>query len=247
MKITQAQATHHTNFSKAGDWRSCHIYKIVDGKRVCHLCQCQGDPARMASPPIRAEGGRVSPNHGSALPACDGRGDRPWLRLRLSPARCCPGQLAVTHDLLVPDILLLLTAARCSCSVPATIQLYRLETNQIKMENIGTGGGELAAAGAGLGPGLHHSSYSCDIRHPGHAGLLHPAHHAAHLALQDREKSFSVNHLLELPGQGQAGHMYHDHPLPLPDSVVSDLQRVDQSRPPEHHRLSSQQLKLPEG
>ena len=194
----------------------------------------------MASAPTRAEGGNMSPNHGSALRACDGEATG-----RGSGSDCLR-QLAVTHDLLVPDILLLLTAARCSCSVPATIQLYRLETNQIKMENIGTGGGELAA-GAGLGPGLHHSSYSCDIRHPGHAGLLHPAHHAAHLALQDREKSFSVNHLLELPGQGQAGHMYHDHPLPLPDSVVSDLQRVDQSRAPEHHRLSSQQLKLPEG
>ena len=64
------------------------------------------------------------------------------------------------------------------------------------MENIGS-----AAETAG-----HHSSYNCDI------GLVSAQHHRHHqqvinhqLSLQDREKNFSVTHLLDLPG-----HLYHD-------------------------------------
>ena len=110
------------------------------------------------------------------------------------------------------------------------------------MENIGTAGEEGPGAG---GPGLLHSNYNCDIslRHQ----QQHSGHDHHHLALQDREKSFSVNHLLELPGQA---HLYHElpgHPS-QPDSLSSDLQRVSQALSAEHHhRLNSQQLKLQEG
>ena len=118
------------------------------------------------------------------------------------------------------------------CAVPRSCSI--IFTNQIKMENIGTG------AQSQLHP------YNCDISllaAQGGAGGLHghrhhqpalPAHgpHGTHLAHQDREKSFSVTHLLELPGQGGGGHLYHP---PLHESLV-----------PDHHRVH-QQLKLPEG
>ena len=105
------------------------------------------------------------------------------------------------------------------------------------MENIGTGGEEGPGPG---GSGLLHSNYNCDISHRQQQPHGHSAHHH-HLSLQDREKSFSVNHLLELPGQA---HLYHDQS----DSLSSDLQRVSQALSAEHHhRLNSHQLKLQEG
>lgn len=105
------------------------------------------------------------------------------------------------------------------------------------MENIGTAGDEGPGAG---GPGLLHSNYNCDIRQQ----QLHSGHDHHHLALQDREKSFSVNHLLELPGQA---HLYQEH-HGQPERLSSDLQRVSQALSAEHHhRLNSHQLKLPEG
>ena len=107
------------------------------------------------------------------------------------------------------------------------------------MENIGTAGDEGPGAG---GPGLLHSNYNCDISL--RQQQLHSGHDHHHLALQDREKSFSVNHLLELPGQA---HLYQEHPG-QPDSLSSDLQRVSQALSAEHHhRLNSHQLKLQEG
>ena len=107
------------------------------------------------------------------------------------------------------------------------------------MENIGTGCEEGPGPG---GSGLLHSNYNCDISHRQQQPHGHSAHH--HLSLQDREKSFSVNHLLELPGQA---HLYHELPG-QPDNLSSDLQRVSQALSAEHHhRLNSHQLKLQEG
>ena len=107
------------------------------------------------------------------------------------------------------------------------------------MENIGTAGDEGPGAG---GPGLLHSNYNCDISL--RQQQLHSGHDHHHLALQDREKSFSVNHLLELPGQA---HLYQEH-QGQPERLSSDLQRVSQALSAEHHhRLNSHQLKLPEG
>ena len=91
------------------------------------------------------------------------------------------------------------------------------------MENIGSGAGEQQLHG-----------YNCDISlvAGGQTGTqVHRHPQGPHAHLPDREKSFSVTHLLELPGQG-AGHLYH---APLHDPLVA-----------EHHRLH-QQLKLPEG
>ena len=116
------------------------------------------------------------------------------------------------------------------------------------MENIGSG-----SVGVGAGPAApvpHHSNYNCDIslvsggdRRQHQHQSSSSVHHSHHLSLHDREKSFSVNHLLELPGQ--QAHMYH---AGLHDSVGSDLQRVNQTLGvDQHHRLNSQQLKLQEG
>ena len=107
------------------------------------------------------------------------------------------------------------------------------------MENIGTASDEGPGAG---GPGLLHSNYNCDISLRQQQLLSGHDHH--HLALQEREKSFSVNHLLELPGQA---HLYQEQ-HGQPERLSSDLQRVSQALSAEHHhRLNSHQLKLPEG
>ena len=96
------------------------------------------------------------------------------------------------------------------------------------MENIGTGAES------------QHHGYNCDISLVPGQGQGHRQHQASlglhgpqgtHLAHQDREKSFSVTHLLELPGQG-VGHLYHP---PLHESLAPDQHRIHQ------------QLKLAEG
>ena len=113
------------------------------------------------------------------------------------------------------------------------------------MENIGTGG----EAGTGL---EHHSNYNCDIRNLVTSGqvnshlrhqqpVLHHSHHQ--LSLHDREKNFSVNHLLELPGQTGHNHMYQSS-AQIPDNINSDLHRASVEH---HHRISNQPLKLQEG
>ena len=161
---------------------------------------------------------------------------------RQAPTRCSGRVERNTDNLLVPDILLLLPA----CLQPVSYSI--IETNQIKMENIGSG-----SVGVGAGPAApvpHHSNYNCDIslvsggdRRQHQHQSSSSVHHSHHLSLHDREKSFSVNHLLELPGQ--QAHMYH---AGLHDSVGSDLQRVNQTLGvDQHHRLNSQQLKLQEG
>jgi len=85
------------------------------------------------------------------------------------------------------------------------------------MENIGSGGGE---------PGQHHGY--CDVTSlPAgglHTGRLHQA--GLQLSHADREKSFSVTHLLELPGQ--AAHLYHQHGDLAPQPVI----------PPDHRNNS---------
>ena len=90
------------------------------------------------------------------------------------------------------------------------------------MENIGT-------AGESLG---QHSNYNCDI------GLA-SAHHHRHqqvinhqLSLQEREKSFSVTHLLDLPG-----HLYHE---PHSGEGLEHQQRLSQSiKPHEGNQMST--------
>ena len=142
--------------------------------------------------------------------------------------------LGATHNLLVPDILLLLPS-------PA---LAIIETNQIKMENIGSGQQHSVDPGV-TGQTLHHSNYNCDITNLGQANAQLRHHH---LSLHDREKNFSVTHLLELPGQGHVGHLYQQHQSPGSDVSSSDLQRVSQAVGLEHHqRMSNHQLKLQDG
>ena len=68
------------------------------------------------------------------------------------------------------------------------------------MENIGSG----EAAG-----------YNCDIS-------LVAGHPALHGHRADNNKSFSVNHLLDLPG---AGHLYHTHQT-LQDSALHEQHRI---------------------
>ena len=107
------------------------------------------------------------------------------------------------------------------------------------MENIGSG----SVGVGGPAPVPHHSNYNCDISLVSgrqHQHQSSSSSHSHHLSLHDREKGFSVNHLLELPGQ--QAHMYH---AGLHDS---DLQRTNQTLGIEqHHRINSQQLKLQEG
>ena len=141
------------------------------------------------------------------------------------------------QDLLVTDILLLFCAHSCPRSLVNSI----IETNQIKMENIGSGQQHSVDPGV-TGQSLHHSNYNCDITNLGQ-GNAQLRHH--HLSLHDREKNFSVTHLLELPGQGHVGHLYQS---PGSDISSSDLQRVSQAVGLEHHqRMSNHQLKLPDG
>ena len=96
--------------------------------------------------------------------------------------------------------------------------LVNLDTNQIKMENIGSSGGAGAGAGGGGGGG-----YNCDIS-------LVPGHPALHGHKYDNNKGFSVNHLLDLPGQA---HLYHSH----------HGQVVDQ----QNTRIQSHEVKISEG
>ena len=153
------------------------------------------------------------------------RFDRSSLRQLRVPGRVTRN----TDNLLVPDILLLL-----ACHQPASYSI--IETNQIKMENIGSG----SVGVGGPAPVPHHSNYNCDISLvSGRQHQHQSSSHSHHLSLHDREKGFSVNHLLELPGQ--QAHMYH---AGLHDS---DLQRANQTLGIEHHRINNQQLKLQEG
>ena len=156
------------------------------------------------------------------------RVDRSSLRQVRVPGRVTRN----TDNLLVPDILLLL-----ACHQPASYSI--IETNQIKMENIGSG----SVGVGGPAPVPHHSNYNCDISLVSgrqHQHQSSSSSHSHHLSLHDREKGFSVNHLLELPGQ--QAHMYH---AGLHDS---DLQRTNQTLGIEqHHRINGQQLKLQEG
>ena len=89
--------------------------------------------------------------------------------------------------------------------------------------------------GSGTDTAQHHSNYNCDI------GLV-SAHHHRHqqqvinhqLSLQDREKNFSVTHLLDLPG-----HLYHD-------TQSGDVSRVNNGGLEAHQRIN-QSIKAHEG
>ena len=87
------------------------------------------------------------------------------------------------------------------------------------MENIGTAGESLGTVG--------HSNYNCDI------GLVSAQHHRhqqvinQQLSLQDREKNFSVTHLLDLQG-----HLYHD-------THAGDGNRVNNVGIEHHQRLNT--------
>ena len=91
--------------------------------------------------------------------------------------------------------------------------------------------------GSGTDTAQHHSNYNCDL------GLV-SAHHHRHqqqvinhqLSLQDREKNFSVTHLLDLPG-----HLYHE-----PQS--GDVSRLNNgSSAVEHQQRINQSIKAHEG
>ena len=89
--------------------------------------------------------------------------------------------------------------------------------------------------GSGTDTAQHHSNYNCDL------GLV-SAHQHRHqqqvinhqLSLQDREKNFSVTHLLDLPG-----HLYHD-------TQSGDVSRVNNGAV-EHHQRINQSIKAHEG
>ena len=89
--------------------------------------------------------------------------------------------------------------------------------------------------GSGTDTAQHHSNYNCDL------GLVSAQHHRHQqqvinhqLSLQDREKNFSVTHLLDLPG-----HLYHD-------TQSGDVSRVNNGAV-EHHQRINQSIKAHEG
>ena len=90
--------------------------------------------------------------------------------------------------------------------------------------------------GSGTDTAQHHSNYNCDL------GLV-SAHHHRHqqqvinhqLSLQEREKNFSVTHLLDLPG-----HLYHD-------TQSGDVSRVNNGPGDHHHQRINTSIKAHEG